>query len=76
MSNWRLIEAELERAMDSLGFDTYTQRGNGDKFAGGCRCGEADKLNVSDLAKALSDRLSPIARPVQVKASAECEVQS
>jgi len=76
MSNWRLIEAELERAMDSLGFEVYTLKNNGDKAAGGCRCGEANRLNVTGLAKALADRMTLTARPVQIKADHKQSIEA
>lgn len=65
MSNWRLIEAELEQALLEQQRRPYIDY-YGDKIANG--------LNLSQLARDLADRLSPIARPVQIKAGAECKV--
>lgn len=66
MSNWRLIEAELERAALLQG-TSIVESYSSDKLS-------HDPLNLTLLAQALANRLSPTARPVQVKAGAECKV--
>lgn len=66
MSNWRLIEAEIEDALRTQGIG-FLEADNGDRLA------DAADINISTLARTLADRLAPIAKPVQVKAV--CKVQ-
>jgi hypothetical protein len=65
MSNWRLIEAELVDAFDTNGYKLY-EGTNGDKCVKG-------PISITELAQSIADRVTLTARPVQVKATAECE---
>lgn len=69
MTNWRLIEAELVDKLVLQG--VYLEDSFGDSIIFDMN-GDA-LVNITELAKALADSLSLTARPVQVKAAAECE---